>query len=278
MTANATSATPPMIATRSASCGVSDRAPVVVEVHQISRPREAERARLARCAWRRRPARAGRTISDGAQQRADDREHGSASSALGARSRACRGSRAGSRAAPTSSMNDTAAKVGTQPAVAAAPTGDRHQPVARVAHLAEAPDAVADRREHQRGGAHRGARARRSSRKPAAKPTAQPGDAARRSTPIAATVSTTRSRGRRSTLVWLTAETWRITASSSSTPTRTNVSGDEDHGAAVSGSEAACWVARPPREHLRRCRSGAGWRRARCARAGTARARRGRPS
>ena len=60
--------------------------------------------------------------------------------------------------APTSSMKETAAKVEDPARRGRRADGDRQQPVARVAHLAEAPDAVADRGEHQRGGAHRGAR------------------------------------------------------------------------------------------------------------------------
>ena len=52
--------------------------------------------------------------------------------------------------AATSSMNDTAAIVATQPAVATAPTGIGSSPCAGVARLAGVPPhAVAHGREHQ---------------------------------------------------------------------------------------------------------------------------------
>ena len=57
--------------------------------------------------------------------------------------------------APMSSMNETAAKAATQAARGGRADGDRQQAVRGVAQLAEAADAVADRGEHERGGAQR---------------------------------------------------------------------------------------------------------------------------
>ncbi len=157
MTAKATSATPPMMATRAASCGVSVGPPVVVQVHQISRPRRPS-GPVSRGGRRRRPSSSGSTASDGRRRRRMSTNTGSADQRV---------EQHGEHHVPDHQRAHAGSHVeheghrgeGHDPAGRGRRAHEhRHQAVARVAHLAEAPHPVAHRGEHQRRRAHRGAR------------------------------------------------------------------------------------------------------------------------
>ena len=129
MIANANSAIPPMIATRTASCGVS------VGRRSLSRyiparPRSPRRPSgpASRGGRRRRRSSSGSTASDGRSSLRQPVKIGSASSAFSSTVRIMSRITSGLTRAPMSSISETAAKATTQAAVASVPTASGISP------------------------------------------------------------------------------------------------------------------------------------------------------
>ena len=228
MTANATSAIAADQRHAHGELRRERRAPVVVEVHQISRPRRPSgpvaRGGLAAAAELDRVDR-----QRGPQHAADAHEHGDREQGVEHHGHDHVADH--ERAHPRADVeHERHGGEGEHPAGGGGGAHrHRHEAVARVAHLAEAADRVAHGREHQRGDAHRraGDQVEQEARREAG---GAAGDAARvvgdRGHREHHEVGVAAEHGRSGS----TADTWRITASSSRPPTRTNASGERITG------------------------------------------------